>query len=152
MISLSSNRILLFLIFILKGVVLLRFVLLLLMLTSLEASDIAWYKSYAKASDIAQKDKKPLLVYMHSDCGACRYLDTRVLNDENVADFINQHFIAVSLDLKNDAPKALQVAVAPVFHYINYDGTFIQDDLIGATPATSFLKDLKSAVKVSGTH
>ena len=116
---------------------------------SLEASDIAWYKSYTEASAAANKAKKPMVVYLHSECGACKYLDMKVFNDKGIIAYMNDHFVAVSLSLKNDAPKNLQVAVAPVFHYLNYDGTPIQDDLIGATPASSFLNDLKTASKMS---
>lgn len=124
-------------------------VLLALMMIGLEASAINWHKSYAEAAKVAQKEKKPMLVYMHDDCGACQYLENKVFNQSNVSGYINQHFVAVLLEPKNDGPKSMQVKVAPVFHYVNYDGTSIQEDLIGATPASSFLQDLKIAVKES---
>jgi thioredoxin-related protein len=127
----------------------LRMIVIALMCMSLQGAEIAWHKSYAAATEAAKKSKKPMLVYMYSDCGACKYIDTKVIVDAKIADYINKHFIPVSLSPKNDAPKTLQVAVTPVFHYVNADGKLIQDDTIGATTVSSFLQDMRMAVNES---
>ena len=122
-----------------------KLLLLALMSLSLLASDVSWYTSYTKAAQHAKKQDKPMLVFMNRPgCGSCAYMKETVFTDKNVVDYLNDNYIAVSLDIHtNDAPKALQVTVTPVFHFLHSDGTQSLDTLFGGKTAPFFIKLLK---------
>lgn len=124
-----------------------KLLLLVLMTLGLYAADVSWQTSYAKAAKMAGSMNKPMLVFMNKQgCGSCAYMKENVFTDPAVVEYLNTHFIAVSLDIHtNDAPKALQVTVTPVFHFLNADGSQSQETLVGGKTAPFFLKLLKQA-------
>jgi len=83
-----------------------KIILLLLMTLGLNASEINWLESYAKAAEVAKAEDKPMLVFINRpDCGACNMMKEVVFKDQTIYTYINEHFIPVSLDInKNDAP------------------------------------------------
>ena len=121
---------------------------LLLMTLGLNASEINWLESYTKAAEIAKAENKPMLVFINrEDCGACKVMKEITFKDEIVYPYINEHFIAVSLNInKNDAPKALQAEMTPTFHFVKYDGTKIRETLVGGKTGKFYLNILKEAV------
>ena len=125
----------------------LKLILLALMSLSLYAADVAWFTSYAKAAETAKTENKPMLVFMNKPgCGSCAYMKENVFTDTAVIAYLNTDYIAVSLDInKNDAPKALQVTVTPVFHFLKSDGSKAAETLVGGKTAPFFLKLLKKA-------
>lgn len=118
------------------------------MTLGLNATEIQWLDSYAKASQIAKKENKPMLVFINRPgCGACEFMKNNTFKDKTVYPYINEHFIPVSLDInKNDAPKALQAEVTPTFHFVKYDGTKIRETLLGGKTGKFYLNILKEAV------
>lgn len=124
-----------------------KLLLLILMTLGLFASDVVWYSSYVKAAEAAKNENKPMLVFMNKPgCGSCEYMKENVLVEAAVSAYLRENYIAVSLDIHtNDAPKALQVTVTPVFHFLASDGSQSIETLIGGKTAPFFLKLLKKA-------
>jgi thioredoxin-related protein len=124
-----------------------KFLLLSLMSLSLFASDITWYTSYVQAAQSAKTQNKPMLVFMNRPgCGSCAYMKENVFTDKDIVKYLDENYIAVSLDIHtNDAPKALQVSVTPVFYFLHSDGTQAIDTLFGGKTAPFFIKLLKQA-------
>ncbi len=117
------------------------------MTLGLYASEVNWSTSYVAATQTAKDTNKPMLIFMNRPgCGSCAYMKENVFTDAAVIAYLNDNFIAVSLDIhKNDAPAALQVNVTPVFHFLHPDGSTSQESLIGGKTAPFFLKLLKKA-------
>jgi hypothetical protein len=130
-----------------KDMIMKKLLVLALMNLNLLASDVVWYTSYVKAAQSAQTQNKPMLVFMNRPgCGSCAYMKENVFTDKNVVKYLNENYIAVSLDTQtNDAPKALQVSVTPVFYFLHSDGTQAIDTLFGGKTAPFFIKLLKQA-------
>jgi thioredoxin-related protein len=124
-----------------------KLLLIALIALGLQASDVAWSSSYVTASQTAQTQNKPMLVFMNKPgCGSCAYMKDNVFTDTAVVEYLNNNFVSISLDIhENDAPKELQVNVTPVFHFLNADGSKSQETLIGGKTAPFFLKLLKKA-------
>lgn len=118
-----------------------------LIVISVFGADIMWQTSYAEAAKRAQQEAKPMLLFMNRPgCGSCEFMKENVFTDPQIVDYLNSHYIPVSLDIhKSDAPEALQVKMTPVFHFVRGDGSKIQDTLIGGKTAPFFLKLLKKA-------
>lgn len=125
-----------------------KIMILLLMTIGLNASEINWLESYTKAAEIAKADDKPILVFINRpDCGACKVMKEVTFKDKMIYPYINEHFIAVSLNINtNDAPKSLQSEMTPTFHFVKYDGTKIRETLVGGKTGVFFLNILKEAV------
>ena len=125
-----------------------KIITLLLMTLSINATEINWLESYTKASKVAQAENKPMLLFINRpDCGACEMMKEVVFKDKIIYPYINEHFIAVSLNInKNDAPKALQSEMTPTFHFVKYDGTKIRETLVGGKTGVFYLNILKEAV------
>lgn len=123
------------------------FGILLLFAMALFGGDVVWQSSYVSAMKKAHDETKPVLVFMNQPgCGSCEFMKENVFTDPQVVDYLNSHYIPVSLDIhKNDAPEALQVKMTPVFHFVRSDGSKIQDTLMGGKTAPFFLKLLKKA-------
>ena len=125
-----------------------KLALLLLMTLCLNAREINWFESYTNASEVAKAEDKPMLVFINRpDCGACKVMKEVTFKDEIVYPYINEHFIAVSLNINtNDAPKALQAEMTPTFHFVKYDGTKIRETLVGGKTGKFYLNILKEAI------
>jgi len=121
--------------------------LLLLPLLSLQliAASIYWHDSYKDALEEAKEENKPMLIYMsQSGCKACEMMEDKVLNQENITQYLDDNYICAHLDIHdNDAPKALKVPYTPVFHFLDKDGNVIKESYIGGTKASEFIKVLQ---------
>lgn len=124
-----------------------KFILITLLTLSTYASEVSWFNSYNKGAEAAKSENKPMLVFMNKPgCGSCAYMKENVFTDKTVIDYLNENYISVSLDIHtNDAPKALQVNVTPVFHFLKSDGSEAAETLVGGKTAPFFLKLLKKA-------
>ena len=114
----------------------------LLLSISAFGAEISWYKSYKEAMAQAKAENKPVLVFMsRPGCKSCEFMEDEVLSEQKVNAYINKHYIALHLDVKtNDAPKALQVPVTPVFHFLNSQGKTFKETLFGGKTAPFFIK------------
>ena len=128
-----------------------KILLLLFVTLSLSAADVNWFHSYAKAANAAKTSNKPMMLFMNKPgCGACQYMKDNVFTNAQVIDYLNKHFVAVSLDIhKNDAPKDLQVNVTPVFHFLKSDGSKSIETLMGGKGVKKFMPMLEKALAAS---
>ncbi len=64
------------------------------------AQDVKWYTDFNKASEIAMKEKKPLMLFFTGSdwCGWCKVLKKEVLDTKEFATWANKEVIAVELD------------------------------------------------------
>ncbi len=118
---------------------------------SLSAAEVNWFHSYAKASASAKTNNKPMMLFMNKPgCGACEYMKENVFTNAQVIDYLNKHFVAVSLDIhKNDAPRDLKVNVTPVFHFLKSNGNKSIETLIGGKAVIKFMPMLEKALAAS---
>ena len=119
-----------------------------LLTLTLFANDVKWIHSYKEASVVAKAQNKPMLLFINrADCGACEMMKEVVFVDKMIYPYINEHFVAVSLDInKNDAPKNLQSEITPTFQFVKYDGTKVRETLVGGKTGKFYLNILKEAV------
>jgi thioredoxin-related protein len=122
-----------------------KILFMLVMTLTLNAAQFNWIYTYKEASVVAKKENKPMVVYMHRPgCESCDFLSEKVFTDENLSNYVNQHYIPVLLNVsKSDAPKHLIVGASPVFHFVDYKGKKIEETLYGGKNAKSFLKILQ---------
>lgn len=104
-----------------------RIVLALILATGLFAAsprfvkEMGYESSYALAKAKAQEAKKPiLLVVSTKTCPWCRKLEKQTLKKEAVNQFIQEHFIPVSLYKDDTAlPKQFEARVVPTVYFID---------------------------------
>ena len=101
---------------------------------------IKWY-GYEEGMALARTTGKKILLYFHADwCGYCHKMDREVFSREEVAAFMNQHFVPIKID--TDAEKKLaeeyRVTGLPTTWFLDGKGTPIQS-LPGYLPRSTFL-------------
>lgn len=86
--------------------------------------EVKWAKSYQSALAQAQKDQKNVMVMLsREECPACQYMEDVVFEEKVVQDKINHDFIAVHIDVLNDAvPTQLRYIGTPTFYFLNPQG------------------------------
>ncbi|MDP1563904.1 MAG: thioredoxin family protein [Pirellulaceae bacterium] len=78
---------------------------------------VQWCKSIEQAKERAAAEKKPILLHFGSDdCGPCRNLEQFVFTDPRVAQSINESFVAVKIDTKQQAKLTQQFQVNRIPH------------------------------------
>lgn len=119
------------------------------MALTLYAGEIDWYYDYTEALEKAQNENKYILVFMSQPgCGTCEYMKENVFVDGDVENYINSHFVALTLNVYDeDVPTPLKVRVTPVFHFLDQKGEPVRPKLIGGKTAPFFLKLLQEIHK-----
>lgn len=120
----------------------------LFLIGSLYATSIEWYEDMAQAKkDAAVSGKKVMLMYTRPDCGMCRYMKAHVFTNEAVSSFIDQHFVAVEIDLDlDDALSGHKIVGTPTFYFYNTQGLIV-DRVVGGGKATLFLQKLREVAQ-----
>jgi len=116
-----------------------------LFMLSLNATSITMQSSYKAALKEAKKTDRPLLIYLSMPhCKTCEYMNKKVLNQEKIVSYLNNHYIVVHLDSDDHTlPRKLRANVSPVFHFIDpRDGEMIES-IMGGRNTSKFLKLLK---------
>ncbi len=113
-----------------------------------------WTESLDEARTLSAEKKIPVILHFEATwCGACRRMDSQVLNDSAVKEFLGQRVIGVKVDA--DRHRSLidryQVATLPTEIVIAPDGTE-GARYVGAVSLSSYLARLEAvAEKKPGT-
>lgn len=90
----------------------------------------------------AEEDKLIFMDAYTTWCGPCRWMSANTFTDKSVADFFNEHFINVKMDMeKGEGPglaRKYRVRGYPTLLFIDGDGNIAHQKL-GAIPAEAFL-------------
>lgn len=120
--------------------------ILLLVASSLVASEINWEKDYKSGIKNAQAQNKPVFfIISKSTCPPCIRLKETTFKDEDVIEMLNKNFISIiSYTDKDDfIPRELSVPYTPSLWFLKPDGEPRYEPLVGAVSAHSFLKALE---------
>lgn len=123
--------------------------MLFLLLHPLFAQDLKWYHSYEEAFEKSIEMKKSLMLFITmKGCYACDRMKEDVFTDQEVKDYLEEHFTLVELDLKeNKIPKNFATYMTPTYEFIDANGDRIVETAYGSKSKERFFKLLKSAVK-----
>ncbi len=108
---------------------------------------VNWAMSYDLAKQLAKKENKLIMVDVAlSHCPPCKYLATKVYTNDEVANYINKHFVPVFyLADKDNLPVDVQTyftGSTPTIMFIKPNGELFYR-FIGARPPKTFLQVLK---------
>ena len=68
-----------------------------------QAEGVRWHTSLKAAHQVALAQKKPILIVFSADwCTYCHKLERNVINQPEMATYINEHFVPVHLDADRD--------------------------------------------------
>lgn len=85
--------------------------------SALLAQTIQWCHSIEQAKERAAAESKPILLHFGSaDCAPCRNLEQFVFTEPRVAQAINERFVAVKIDTKQQAKLTEQYQVTRIPH------------------------------------
>ena len=117
----------------------------LLLASSLMASEVKWAKDYTSGMKEAKKQNKPVLfVSSRHSCKYCVVLDNTTFKDKDVVKALSRDFIAiVAYSDENDyMPKDLYTPGTPALWFLFPNGKPMYQPLMGAIDAPNFLNAL----------
>ncbi|MEN8303355.1 MAG: thioredoxin family protein [Campylobacterota bacterium] len=119
-------------------------ILIIAFLFSFAFGDIEWIYDYDDAVEIAQKDKKMIMVMLSSEgCPACKYMKENVLKNDNVSKIVKKSYVAVYLDIyKSFLPDELTYFATPTFYFLDSDEKVLHKT-VGGINAQSFLDEIE---------
>lgn len=99
---------------------------------------------------MAKKENKPIFVDAYTTwCGPCKVMDQEVFTNKNVADYFNENFISVKMDMEKGEGNQLKldwnVKAFPTLLYFDSDGNIVHR-VVGAYEANEFLVYSKMAL------
>jgi len=122
-----------------------KIILVLLVVSSLFASEIKWAKSYSEGMKEATKVNKPvLLVSSRHTCKYCVILKNTTFQDKKVIEFLNRDFIAIIAysDDNDYMPQELFTPGVPALWFLFPNGQPMYQPLMGAVTPLNFLEAL----------
>ena len=117
----------------------------LIITSSLTASEIKWAKDFESGINEATKINKPVLfVFSRHSCHYCKVLDETTFQDAKVIAALNKDFVSIiSYTDENDyTPRELWRPGTPTLWFLKPDGEPLFQPLVGAVDAENFLKAL----------
>ncbi len=108
------------------------------------AGEIQWSHNYDRTVSLSKKEKKPILmVYSATWCPECNYMEEVVFKDPKLQNYIQTHFLPLSLDITKDSlPKKFTYKGVPTFFVISPDNRQI-GKFEGSADATELIEKLK---------
>lgn len=87
------------------------------------ASGIHWEKDLSAAAAKAKSENKKVMILMSSQgCRYCKQMHREVFSEPAIADYINQNYVALELDIERDRyPEALEVQGVPTTFFFSPD-------------------------------
>ena len=112
---------------------------------SLLANKLHYEHNFDKALQKAKsQNKEVMMIYTAVWCPECNYMKDVVFNNREVHNYLEKHFILLSLDVQKDKlPDGFKYMGIPTFFLIGKD-TKERAKIIGGAKANKFLKKLKA--------
>ncbi len=75
-----------------------------------------WFNDFEKATEVAKKEKKLVLVYIYSEhCPYCHQVEEFVFGDEDVENLLKKDFVVVSLNISEEEAERFDPIGTPTF-------------------------------------
>ena len=112
---------------------------------SLIASDLQFEHDFNTALQKAKNEKKEvMMMYSAPWCPECNYMKEVVFKNKEVSEYIQKHFIVLSLDIQKDTlPDGFNFPGIPAFFFLD-ENAKEKNKIIGGDKADKFLKSLKA--------
>jgi thioredoxin-related protein len=112
---------------------------------SLIASDLQFEHDFNTALQKAKNQKKEvMMMYSAPWCPECNYMKEVVFKNKEVSEYIQKHFIVLSLDVQKDTlPDGFNFPGIPAFFFLD-ENAKEKNKIIGGDKADKFLKSLKA--------
>lgn len=117
---------------------------LIIFVISLLASEVKFEHNFDKALQKAKnQNKEVMMIYSAVWCPECNYMKEVVFKNKDVSDYIQKHFIVLTLDIQKDKlPDGFDYPGIPTFFFIDENGKE-KNKIVGGNKADKFLKNLK---------
>ncbi len=123
---------------------LVRFFLSLTFLSVSLFADMYWADDYKSGIKEAKKNHKKVLVYFSKeDSVACEAVTWTISFDKNVSDYVNEHFVAIEIDIEYDRREGYKVYQVPTIYFLDENAKQIGKPLTKIPGPEGFLKKLK---------
>ncbi len=115
-----------------------------------EKSKLKYFEgTFEEALEKAKAENKPLFIEGYTSwCGWCKELDKRTFSDQEVADFMNTHFVNVKMDMETEEGRKVaekyRVRGYPTMLFL-YHNANVLHRIDGFVPAKSMLTEAESA-------
>ena len=120
-------------------------ILIIAFMISSQASQLQFEHNFKTALQKAKKqDKEVMMMYSAKWCPECNYMKDVVFKDAKASEYMQKHFIFLSLDIQNDKlPSGFEYVGIPTFFFIK-NNTKLSGKIIGGDRADRFFKKLKA--------
>jgi thioredoxin-related protein len=110
------------------------------------ASSINFEKDLQSAKEKAIKtDKRLMIMYSTPTCPECNYMKKKVLKDKEIVSFVNENFVSVIMDIKEDEKILPYKFIGiPTFYFSDASNMNLLAKKIGGTREKQFLEIIKS--------
>ncbi|WP_122893203.1 thioredoxin family protein [Arcobacter peruensis] len=109
---------------------------------SLFAGSINFEKDLSTAKQKAiDSNKKLMIMYSTPTCPECNYMKKKVLKDKEIVSFVNENFVSVIMDIKEDEKNLPYKFIGiPTFYFSNAKTMELLSKKIGGTREKQFLQ------------
>lgn len=120
--------------------------LILIFTLSLFAGSINFEKDLSTAKQKAiDSNKKLMIMYSTPTCPECNYMKKKVLKDKEIVSFINDNFVSVVMDIKEDEKILPYKFIGiPTFYFSEASSMKLLAKKIGGTRESQFLEFVKN--------
>ncbi|HID18663.1 TPA: thioredoxin family protein [Candidatus Bathyarchaeota archaeon] len=99
----------------------------------------------------AQRLNRPVMLYFHSDtCPSCKLMEANVFGNEEIAGFLNENFVSISINVDEpagtDLARKYKVLALPTVIFFTPDGVEL-DKIHGYWPPENFRKVAETMLK-----
>lgn len=112
-----------------------------------------WLHSFEEGKSIAQKKKIPLLLHFEADwCGACRVMDSSVMNQATILGHLGTSIVAVRINADRDQGLLAQYGISslPTEIFIGEDGKEI-GRYVGGASLADYTRRLENVRHLAGS-